>query len=536
MIDVQGLTVRYSGREGPTLRDAHLHIAPGELVLVSGPTGCGKSTLLNAINGVLAHESDAEISGEVTVDGRDVSTMPLHALCRLVGSVFQNPDSQLCTATPETEVAFGLENMAVERTAMRRRIAQALDTVGLSHCREQPTATLSGGQKQRLAIACALALAPKALLLDEPISQLDPEGAAEILALIARLKDAHDRAVLVIEHRIEDVARLADRVAIMAEGRLVSDRPRAAAFLDLGVLRRLGLAVPHLPDLFERLGRTERPLSAQEAPDIQARRTLPERTLEDATPQPVGTVRGVRFRYGRHAPCVLEDVDLDLHCGDRIALMGPNGSGKSTLLHVLAGMLRPSAGAVEWEGGTRPSLGLVVQQPDLMLFQETVRDEVEFAPRHRGLGPAARAQVAGAVLADMGIDDLADEAPFALSRGQRLRTAVGSVLTMRPRVLLLDEPTTGQDRDQIGRMMEGLSEDVDLLVFCTHDVDTVARHANRVLLLASGRIIADGSPRQVLFDEERMGAASIRPTSAQAYARRIGVAALQVDELVEVLS
>jgi len=536
MIDVRELTVRYPGREAPTVRDVTLHVDKGELVLISGPTGCGKSTLLNGVNGVLQHESEAEVSGSVTVDGRPVPELPMHRLCRLVGSVFQNPDSQLCTATPETEVAFGLENMAVDRAAMGRRITDALDIVGLSQCRHQATATLSGGQKQRLAIACALALEPRALVLDEPISQLDPEGAADILAVIARLKDAHDRAVVVVEHRIEDIAPLADRVVIMAAGRIESDQPTAVAFQDLGPLRKLGLSAPHLPDLFERLGRPERPLRPDEAPDLPVRRDRPATEVEHEARDRFGMASGVCFRYGRRAPDVLADVDLDLRRGDRIALMGANGSGKSTLLHLLAGTLRPSTGAVGWEGAVAPRLGLVVQQPDLMLFQETVREEVEFAPRHLGMGPTARAAAGDAALARMGLADLAGEAPFALSRGQRLRTAVGSVLSMQPRLLLLDEPTTGQDRDQIERLLGGLSEDVDLLVFCTHDVDTAARHANRVVLLAEGRVIADGPPRQVLFDEEPLRAARVRPTSVHAYAQRLGIRALQVDELVEVLS
>ena len=536
MIEVRQLTVRYPGRESPTVFGADLDVGAGELVLLSGPTGCGKSTLLNCINGVLLHESSAQVSGTVTVDGRDVKETPLDVLCSIVGSVFQNPDSQLCTATPETEVAFGLENMAAGRAEMHARIAEALDLTGLTDCRHQPTLTLSGGQKQRLVIACALALRPKVLLLDEPISQLDPQGAAEILAVVARLKQTHERAVIVVEHRLEDVAPLADRIAIMDKGRIVSDLPRHCAFYNLDLPRGLGLAVPHLPDLFHRLGRPERPLLPDEAPAIEVRRPLPQAPATPGTHDAIATARGLRFRYGKRGGLVLDGIDLALRQGDRIALMGANGSGKSTLLHLLANALRPTHGTIEWSGGKAASIGLVVQQPDLMLFEETVRDEVLFAPRHLGLGERERADVADSTLERMGLEDLADDAPFALSRGQRLRTAVASVLSMRPSVLLLDEPTTGQDRVQIERMMGGLCKGVDLLVFCTHDVDTAARHANRVVLLAGGCVIADGPPRDVLFDEERLRAACVRPTSLQAYARAIGVRALQVDELVEALS
>ncbi|HOZ45709.1 MAG TPA: ATP-binding cassette domain-containing protein [Candidatus Hydrogenedentes bacterium] len=533
MIRAAHLTVTYAGRERPTVMDASLAVAAGEMVLITGPTGCGKSTLLNCLNGILFHESEATVLGRVEVCGRDVRTTPLVDLCRVVGSVFQNPDSQLCTATVESEVAFGLENLAVDRVTMIERIREALDIVGLTHLASARTATLSGGQKQRLAIACALALEPEVLLLDEPISQLDPEGAEEILGVIARLRREHNRAVVVVEHRIEDVAALADRIVLMDQGRIVCDQVRSNAFVDLTPLQRLGLAVPQLAELFSRLGRSERPLHADEAPvlDLRSRPAEAEPRAGDAAPV-LARLDGLRFRYAKGGPEVIPPLDMDLRWGERVALMGANGSGKSTLLHLLAGALKPVAGHVQWRADATPEIGLVLQQPDLMLFQETVRDEVAFAPKHKGIDRHHREDTVDAAIRRMGLDDLAGDAPFALSRGQRLRTAVASVLSIRPRVMLLDEPTTGQDRDQIERMMDGLAEDVDLLVFCTHDVETAARHANRVIVLANGRVAADGSPRQVLLDEDKLVGSRIRPTRLQEYGRRLGVKTLGIEELM----
>jgi len=535
MIDLRDVTVRYGARALPTIAGVSLHIDPGELVLVSGPTGCGKSTLVNCVNGVLLHESGAEVTGAVHVDGLDVRTTPLDQLCRVVGSVFQNPETQLCAATPEAEVAFGLENMAVPRPEMRARIDQALALTGLDRVRRQPVATLSGGQKQRLAIACAVAMNPRVLLLDEPISQLDPEGADEILATLARLKAEFDQAVLVVEHRLEEVARLAGRVVVMREGRIASDQSVRDAFLDLAPLRRLGLSLPHMPDLFCRLGRTERPVSAELAPLLDVRRAPAPPAPAEGPGETVAEMTGLRFAYGRHGAPVFDGLDVTLRQGERVALMGGNGSGKSTFLNLLAGALRPTGGSVTWAASPPPRVGLMVQQPDLMLFQPTVRDEARFAPRHQGWPPEEVDGQADAALAQMSLSDHADEPAFALSRGQRLRAAVASILSMHPAVVLLDEPTTGQDREQIERMMDGLAAGLDLLVFCTHDVDTAARHASRVLLLADGGIIADGPPRRVLFDTAQLRRARIRPTSAQAYARRLGIDALQVDELVEAL-
>lgn len=535
MIDLRQVTARYASRPEPTIDGIDLHIDAGELVLVSGPTGCGKSTLINCINGVLVHESDAVIEGEIRVGGLDVRATPLDALCRVVGSVFQNPDTQLCTATPETEVAFGLENLAVLPLEMAARVSDALETVGLAAQRHQPVGTLSGGQKQRLAIACALAMHPKVLLLDEPISQLDPGGAEEILDTLARLREEHDRAVLVVEHRLEEVARLAGRVVIMDAGRIAHDLSCAKAFLDLAPLRKLGLSLPHLPDLFCRLGRPERPFLPEEAPLLPARprggKPAPERPAAGVAVQ----VSGLDFAYGKRLDPVFSSLDLALYAGERVALMGANGSGKSTLLNLLAGALRPGAGAVRWAAGDAARVGLVVQQPDLMLFQPTLWDEACFAPSCMGLDEAEQAAAADAALTRMSLASLRAEPAFALSRGQRLRAAIASVLSMQPTAVLLDEPTTGQDRDQIERMMDGLAEDLDLLVFCTHDVDTAARHATRVILLSEGAVLADGPTREVLLDVETLRTARIRPTSAQAYGRRLGVDALSVEELVEAL-
>lgn len=536
MIEVRKLSVTYRGGIGRTIMDVSLRLRKGELVLLAGPTGCGKSTLLNCLNGVLQHESSAHLEGAVLLDGADIAGMELAGVCRRVGTVFQDPDSQICTATPETEVAFGLENLAVDRAAMRERITEALTVCGLQDCRHQPTATLSGGQKQRLMIACALALKPEVLLLDEPISQLDPRGAAEILAVIGDLKDAHDLAVLLVEHRLGDTVPLADRLVLMDGGRIVLDRERDAALVDLGPIRKLGLNVPHLPDLFDRLGRPERPLCADDAPALTPVSGGPACEEPHEEKAPLCSMEDLTFGYGAHPRVnVLDSLCLEFHRGERVALMGSNGAGKSTLLHLLAGLLKPCAGAVRWAGGAPASVGLVLQAPDLMLLCETVREEVEFAPAHARVAPAERERIVEEVLAQMALTQLADRAPFALSRGQRLRAAVASILSKRPSVLFLDEPTTGQDREQIERMMGRLEGAFELVVFCTHDVDTAARHATRVILLDAGRVIADGSPIDVLYDDKALAAASVRQTSIQAYARRLGTRALSVDAFMEVL-
>jgi len=541
VIEVNGLSLRYADAPGPTLSGIDLRVGPGELVLITGPTGCGKSSLLSAMNGVLQHESSARVEGTVRLDGRDVRNLELIEICRIAGTVFQNPDSQICTATPETEVAFGLENLGLDRPTMVDRIDEALAAVRLDDCRDQSASTLSGGQKQRLAIACALALKPKVLFLDEPLSQLDPQGVEEILGVIRDLKLAHELAVVLVEHRIEETIALADRVVLVDRGRIVLNAARDEALADLGPMRALGLSLPLVADLFDRLGRPERPLRADEAPLLECRPPLPvgEGRGEGVLPRQVGQkhivcrIDGLTFAYARHSSAVLDGLGLTLRRGDRVALMGPNGSGKSTLLHLMAGLLKPRSGEIAWTDG-KPSVGLVMQVPDLMLFSESVRQEVAFAPIHARVRRSERRRIVDIVLTRMGLDDLADQPPFALSRGQRLRTAVASILSVRPSVLLLDEPTTGQDREQIERMMTGLEDQFELIVFCTHDVQTAARHANRIVLVEAGRVRADGDPVDVLFDRGAMQAASLRQTSLQQYATRHRLRVLDVDSLLRI--
>ncbi len=534
MIKIRDLNLQYRGYQEFALNKINLQVKTGELVLMTGSTGCGKSTFLNCLNGIMHYESNTIINGTVFIDGQNIQKIKIADLCKIVGTVFQNPESQICTSTPESEIAFGLENMNTPREIMHQRIEEALNITGLSSYKHQQAVTLSGGQKQRLMLACVLALKPKILLLDEPISQLDPQGAQEILNIIYKLKKKSGLSVIMIEHRIEETMALADRVVVMDKGAIISDMKTRDALHNLSVMRNLGLNLPHLSDLFERLNRPERPMSFLEAPIIKNITEYKKDKPMEICGKTICKIKKAFFRYNKNQNFILKNLNLSFKKGEHIALMGSNGAGKSTLLNLLAKIYKPTSGHILWSKDLE--VGMMMQHSDLMLFSESVYDEIAFAVVH-SKNKEKRRDLDGIVrktMDDLGIIHLSGRAPFSLSKGQRLRIAVASIFSKEPSILLLDEPTTGQDKEQIENMMEAVKNNFDLIVFCTHDVDTAARYANRIILMDAGQVIADGSPINILFNKVMLKQASIRQTSIQLYSERHGVRALSVDCLAKV--
>lgn len=477
---------RYPSAPTWTVQDITVSVAPGEVVLLTGPTGCGKSTLLRLIAGLLQRHGQGDFSGMVSVDGVDPASVSPAARVVLSGFVSQEPGDQLVSGTAGDELAFAMESACQPSASIEAAIPELLQTVGLTIEPGRSCAALSGGQTQRLVTGAALSAGAGLLLLDEPLAQLDPGGAAALLDRLAVLARS-GMAIVMVEHRLEAALRVATRLVIMDDGRLLTDTPASALAAGtplLAQVRQLGLTVPGMLDLADRI-----------APH------LPEQTRFHAAAPPVAlpgasvlSARGLRYRYGDAECDALAGVDLSLRTGERVALLGGNGAGKSTLLGLLSGRLESDV--------VLPGAVTVPQDPDLALFCPTVAAELAYGPREAGLsGEALEARVAEAAAA-LSVTALLDRAPQSLSRGQRLRCAVAAALSCRPEVLLLDEPTSGQDHDQIERMMcalrEGLADGV--LLFATHDIDLALRHATRVLILHEGSTIADASPAVALAD------------------------------------
>ena len=454
-----------------------------------------------------------------------------------VGLVQQNPDDQIFATVIQDEVAFGPENLCLSPDEIEARLEWALGVVGLNGFRRRSTTALSGGQKQRLAIASMLALRPRILALDEPVSQLDHEGTSEVLDVIRKLNRELGVTIVMVEHRIHEVVQYSDRVVVLNEGRILSDEPMRQALNHMEQFAAMGLRLPETVEISRRFGKQQAALTIEEAVNLLSGghkaeyRQTSEKQAVPAPDEPVIEIRGLSYAYGTQEALVLQDIDFTVRRGEKVAIMGRNGSGKSTLLSHMAGLTRPQKGTLKiskWrmDGRTRLPLGmvgLVMQNPDLMLFQSSVRREVEFGLRNMKLASevfAARYQQA---VESLSLEDLQEDPPLALSRGQRLRAAVAAVLAMRPEILLLDEPTTGQDIGNIESMMSAIAEPLQTLIFCTHDVELVIRYASRVILMDQGRIVADGEPKEVFVEGSLLASTGLRPPPSWFVGKALGL-------------
>jgi energy-coupling factor transport system ATP-binding protein len=484
--------VSFAYPDGPVaLQDVSLEVQAGELLLVVGSSGSGKSTLLRAVNGIVPHSTGGRFSGSVTAFGRDVQHHRPRELTEVVGFVSQDPEAQLVVDEVEHDVAFALENLGMPATAMRRRVEEALDALGIAHLRRRTPTSLSGGERQRVAIAGAIAAAPSALVLDEPTSQLDPQGADDVLAALARLNADLGTTVVLAEHRLERAAPLADRAVVVEAGHV-------PAPTDVGVALAGYAGAPPVVQLGRLLGWDPLPLTVRDARARAAEHPGPE-PLVPSGPDPASSpgevlaaARALTVELGGRD--VLHGVDLAVHRGEVVALLGRNGAGKTTLLRALAGLNTPSRGAVE--ASTR--VAYVPQDPSSLLFSPTVRREVGETLAQLGRRDDGAVD---AWLARLGIEHLADRHPRSLAGGERQRVAIAAVAVGGAEVLLLDEPTRGMDaasRHALERAVRDHADGGGGVVLATHDVELAARCATRVVVLGDGDVVADGPGPDVL--------------------------------------
>ena len=514
LIEVEALTFRYRRATEPAVRDLTLSVAPGEVILVAGPSGCGKSTLLRAMNGLVPHAYQGELAGTVRVGGRATAELRLREIAETVGTLLQDPAKQIVGTTVEAELAFGPENLGVPVDAIVARIGEVIAETRIGHLAGRETAHLSGGERQLLAMAGALMLRPRCYVVDEPLANLDPATADHLLGLLRSLADA-GHAVVIVEHRVEEALSLRpDRVLAMEGGRVTYLGP-----VD-GFLATADPSAVKLP--FEVVLARTRATGAASAPP-------PVQTGDAADPGPPRLgFDGLHVSLGeRH---VLRGVDARLGARETIGVLGPNGSGKTTLFRAAMQLVAPDAGRVLIDGreaaGTpiaelARSIGYVFQSPSQMLFARTVRDELLFGPRNLGLDVEDPDAYAMETLGRVGLADeegILDRPPLTLSFGQQKRLALAIGLALRPRTLILDEPSAGQDHRTAAAFMRAVAEipGLDSVYFVTHDVDLALTHADRILVLRDGRVVADGPPATVIEDADNWLASNLQRTSLMA--------------------
>ena len=525
----EGVSYRYPGVESWALNGVDLTLRPGESALIAGSSGSGKSTLCRACIGLVPHFHHGEWIGKVFVDGLDTSQHPVHELFRHAGLVFQNTDAQLFNQTVESELTYGLESLGLSHDEIEQRLNWASQLAELGDLMDRPPHLLSGGEKQRVALGSIIALQPRLLLLDEPFTHLDPQGTEE-LRRILRMMKSEGMALILVEHRLHEIIQDVDQIIVLHQGKIAAKGPP-----DQVLAREVsdyGLNLPPLIRLFREMGLKGRPLSVEDAIKELKNQDLPTpfsaRLLKEGkkasisfpgTSPPVVEAEDICFSY-RGLP-VLQDIHFNLLRGESVALVGRNGAGKTTLIKHLNGLLRPHSGRLKILGQETlrrqvselsRHVGFVWQNPNDQLFQPTVREEVLTGPKALGSYDSSWCEE---LFDRFGLVSLLERSPFTLSEGQKKRVAFAAALAVKPELVVLDEPTAGQDelfRRELAKFIVELRREERTVLLVTHDLEFAAEHANRWLVLTEGRIIADGLPEAVMADSKAMTRAGLRST------------------------
>lgn len=507
---VDNLSFRYRDRQGAAIHNISFEAKPGEILLIAGASGCGKTTLIRAINGLVPRSYKGDVGGQVLVFGRDVKDWKLSQISQKIGTVLQDPERQILGTKVLNEVAFGLENLSMPRDEIFARVDEALGFLKITHLRDRETFNLSGGEKQKVALAGVLAMRPSILLLDEPLASLDPVSAQDTLDAVRALAD-QGLTVLLVEHRVEDVLRISpERVMFMSEG--------AIRYLGdiLGLSKVVNYREVKLPA--EQIVKRAK----QDPPPVEIH-VLPGAAGKGAEKEALVKFQDVAFGYDVERE-VLHGINLEINRGDVIAVLGPNGAGKTTFVKHAIGLLKPKSGSVFVNGrDTREAsvaeiasmLGYVFQSPSHMLFAPTVREELAFGPTNMKHSKEQIEQEVKEALKIVNLSEKENDPPLALSFGQQKRVSIAAILAMQSKILVMDEPTAGQDYQNYMNFMDSILQMpvFDAILFITHDVDLAVIYANRVLMVNDGKLVADGTPQDVLRDFDRLKANRLVPTS-----------------------
>ncbi|MBU1682373.1 ATP-binding cassette domain-containing protein [Patescibacteria group bacterium] len=551
---IKDLKFQYRGEEKLALDGISLEIQKGEFLVIMGASEAGKSTLAACFNGLIPHYMSGAIKGEVIIQGKNTAGSSVPQLAENVGIVFQDFEAQLFSTNVELEVAFGPENFAIPRDEIKRRIEENLNYVGLEEFRNRPPFTLSGGQKQKLAIASVLAMQPSILVMDEPTTDLDPISKQGIFDIINKLRKRDDITLIVVEHETEEVLH-ADRIALIKDGKLVQVDSIQEILTQVDLLEELGVMPLGIPKFFKNMGEKDLPLTPAEgvksfkkagwkiSDDKYAQLIEKEKLSTQQNRKSIIQCRNLDYIYPNGVKAI-NNINLDIYEGEIVAIVGQNGSGKTTLAKTFNGLLIPTNGDVMVNGlhtkeqgvfKIGQKVGYVFQNPDHQIFSELVYDEVAFGPRLRKVPEEEVKKTVKDALEAVGLTGFEEEDPFSLTKSGRQRVAVASVLAIHPEVLILDEPTTGLDYKEQRSMMDmvrRLNEQGSTIIFVTHHMWVVAEYAQKVFVIKDGRILLDGTTREIFAQEETLKTSYLRPPHFVQFSNQLGKTFLSPEEMI----
>jgi len=568
IIEVHNLSFSYP--RGPkALRNINLTVKKGEIVAVMGRNGAGKTTLCYCLTGIIPNIIFGDYDGTVKIAGMNPLENDVYEIATKVALVRQVPDTQLITPYLRMEVAFGPENLGLPRDEILRRIKWALSVTRLEGLEYRAPEELSGGQKQRAALAAGLAMLPDIFILDEPTSQLDSIGTMEFFSLIKELNEKYGKTVFITTHKTEEIVRIADRIYLLDKGEIVAEGTPSEICGKVELLKKIGVKIPQISELFHRLKKEKGinvekiPITVEEAASmlrkllgngvISIKTQKRKESLSKMEKKPIIEVKDISFAYPGEPPVeALKKVNIQIHEGEFLALIGQNGSGKTTLAKILVNLLTPNEGKVLFRGvditnydvaEIAKRVGFILQNPDYQIFNLSVEEEIAFGLKNLRLPEEEIKKRIEEVMDVFNLTKLRSAFPLSLSFGDRKKVAVASVIAMNPEVVILDEPTTGQDlegRYSIVKLAKELNKKGKTIIMITHDMDLVAEYADRVVVLGMGEVLMVGSPREVFSRPEELRKTYISPPQITQLAQKMKSCGmppdiLSVDEMLDVI-
>ncbi len=553
MINIKDCSFQYKSAAGKALDEVTLSIREGEFVGIFGATGAGKSTLVRVLNRIVPSYFKGEFSGNIRIGNTDISGKKISEMSAQVGMVFQEFESQLFSTNVEHEIAFGCENLAIEREEIRSRVKRYGRFSGLSGFEGRSPSTLSGGEKQRLAIASVLAMQTPIVVMDEPTTDLDPRGKALVFDILSKLRD-EKRTTVLVEHETEE-AFLLDRVIIFVHGKVRAEGKPGDIVYRSEFLIENGIKPPDICLLSSLLGKGRIPhtieeaydhlIAAGNAPRTEAYEEIMREEIraKHASSREIISVHDLHFAYERGEE-VLRGIDLSIREGEFIAVLGSNGSGKTTLMKHFNGLLRPSSGRIEFRGkdvrrekvsSLGKKVGYIFQNPDHQIYSQSVGEEVAFGPRNFGFPAPDVEERVRRSLETVQLEGREKEDPFAMTKGDRQKVAVASIIASGPEVIIMDEPTTGLDyidQKRVMGLLKALNREGHTVIIITHSVWLAAEYADRVIVMKEGRIIKDDTPRRLFADDRALEEGRIELPEITKLGRRFGIVTLCIHEFI----